>query len=209
MNIGHLEFLVEEPSMEAFLRALLPRLLPNESSFEIYPFQGKHDLLNKLPMRLKGYAMWLPETWRIVVVVDKDDDDCHDLKEQLESVAMEAGLQTRSVYSGQSWQLVNRLAIEELEAWYFGDWSAVRRAYPRVSASVPRQRRYRNPDGITGGTWEAFERIMQRAGYFEGGLQKIHAARKLGGLIDPYRNYSQSFTVFRDAILEATGQVNH
>jgi hypothetical protein len=25
--------------------------------------------------------------------------------------------------------VVNRLAIEELEAWYFGDWEAVRAAY--------------------------------------------------------------------------------
>lgn len=48
MNTGHLEILVEEPSMEAFLRELLPRMLGDKVSFEIYPFQCKGDLLSKL-----------------------------------------------------------------------------------------------------------------------------------------------------------------
>ena len=41
--------------MEAFLRALLPRLLPASRTFEVHPFQGKADLLGKLrgpPLRL-------------------------------------------------------------------------------------------------------------------------------------------------------------
>ena len=44
----HLEVLVEEPSMEAFLRALLPRLLPLDKTFQIHVFQGKNDLLDKI-----------------------------------------------------------------------------------------------------------------------------------------------------------------
>lgn len=42
MSVAHVEVLVEEPSVEAALRALLPRLL-GDVSFEIYPHQGKHD----------------------------------------------------------------------------------------------------------------------------------------------------------------------
>ncbi len=56
MSAAHLELLVEEPSMEAFLRALLPRLLPQDRTFEVHPFQGKSDLLGKLEARLRGYA---------------------------------------------------------------------------------------------------------------------------------------------------------
>ena len=37
MPANHLELLVEEPSMEAFLRALLPRLLPEDRTFEVHP----------------------------------------------------------------------------------------------------------------------------------------------------------------------------
>jgi len=96
MAASHLEFLVEEPSMEAFLCALLPRLLPQDRTFEVHPFQGKSDLLAKLESRLRAYASWLPPDWRLVVVVDRDDDECHALKQQLEAIATRSGLRTRS-----------------------------------------------------------------------------------------------------------------
>lgn len=203
MSAAHLKLLVEEPSMEAFLRALLPRLLPQDRTFEIHPFQGKGDLLGKLEMRLRGYAKWLPADWRIVVVVDRDGDDCEVLKRQLESMARRAGLRTRSRAGKAAWQLVNRIAIEELEAWYFGDWAAVCSAYPRASASVPRRQGFRDPDAIAGGTWEAFERVMQAHGYFKGGLLKIEAARAIGANVDPARSSSRSFKTFSDAVAEA------
>ncbi len=199
----HLECLVEEPSMEAFLRALLPRVLPQDCTFEVYPFQGKDDLLGNLEARLKAYASWLPEDWRIVVVVDRDNDDCRALKQSLETIARRAGLRTRTRGGRARWQVVNRIAIEELEAWYFGNWDAVRAVYPGVSEHVPQQRGFRDPDAIAGGTWEAFERVMNRHGYFTGGLRKIEAARAIGGQIDVARSTSRSFRVFCDAIGDA------
>lgn len=203
MPAAHLELLVEEPSMEAFLRALLPRLLPQDRTFEVHPFQGKSDLLGKLEPRLRGYAAWLPEDWRIVVVVDRDDQDCRVLKGQLESIAKRAGVRTRTRGGSARWQLVNRIAIEELEAWYFGDWAAVCSAYPRASVGVTRRQGLRDPDEISGGTWEAFERVMQAHGYFKGGLLKIEAARAIGAHVDPARSSSRSFRAFSAAISEA------
>lgn len=190
---AHWVLLVEEPSTEAFLHALLPRFLPPGQSFEVHPFQGKPDLLEKLGARLRSYAAWLPEDWRIVVVVDRDGDNCHWLKQQLEDMAGRAGLRTRSAAGLAQWQVVNRLAIEELEAWYFGDWAAVRAAYPRVPAGIAARAAYRDPDAIAGGTWEAFERVMQRYGYFKGGLVKIEAARAVGKHVHPTRSRSRSF----------------
>lgn len=189
--------------MEAFLRALLPRLLPRDRTFEVHPFQGKADLLGKLQARLRGYERWLPSDWRIVVVVDRDDEDCAILKERLESMAAAAGLRTRSRAQRQRWQLVSRIAIEELEAWYFGDWPAVCSAYPRVSPTIPSQAAYRDSDAIRGGTWEAFERVLQRHGYCKTGLPKVEAARTIGTLLDPGRSRSRSFAMFRDVIAEA------
>lgn len=189
--------------MEAFLRAWLPHFLPKEHSFAVHPFQGKSDLLGKLEGRLLGYAHWLPPDWRIVVVVDGDDEDCKKLKSRLEKAAARSGLVTRSQAGTSRWQLVSRIAIEELEAWYFGDWAAVCTAYPRVSRNIPTQSGYRDPDAIRGGTWEAFERLLQRHGYFKVGLPKIEVARTVGPLIDPARNRSQSFALLCDAIAEA------
>lgn len=189
--------------MEAFLRALLPQLLPLDRTFEVHPFQGKSDLLSKLEARLRGYAVWLPDDWRIVVVVDRDDDDCRELKQRLEDIAARAGLRTRPRAGAVRWQLVNRIAIEELEAWYFGDWAAVRAAYPRAPAGIPNRQGFRDPDAIVGGTWEAFERVMRKCGYFKGGLAKLEAARAIGAGVDPSRSQSRSFQVFCSAVSEA------
>lgn len=201
-GVNHVELLVEEPSAEAFFQALLPRLLPEGRSYAVHAFQGKDDLLSKLEARLRAYASWLPADWRLFVVVDRDDDDCRLLKRKLEQIARRAGVRTRSRGAGP-WQLVNRIVVEELEAWYFGDWEAVSAAYPRVSTTVPRRRGLRDPDAVAGGTWEAFERVMQAHGYFEEGLQKIAVARALGARLDAGRNRSASFKAFHTALAEA------
>ena len=136
--------------MEAFLRALLPRVLPAGRTFHVHTFQGKSDLLAKLQARLRGYARWLPNGWRIVVLVDRDDNDCQELKRNLESMAAKAQLGTRASVGPSRWRLVNRIVIEELEAWYSGDWQAVRSGYPRVSSTVPNKSSYHDPDAIRG-----------------------------------------------------------
>jgi Domain of unknown function (DUF4276) len=191
MTIAHLEVLVEEPSMEGALRELLPRLL-GSTTFEVYRHQGKADLLKKLPGKLAAYAKSLPTTHCVLVVVDRDRDDCTDLKTKIDRIATHARLTPRSA-SNTQWRMVSRIAIEELEAWYFGDWAAVRAAYPRVKASIPRQAEYRRPDEIEGGTCEAFERELQKAGYFATGLRKIEIAREVAKHMEPRRNTSPSF----------------
>ena len=201
MSVNHVEVLVEEPSAEAALHLLLPRILGDVATFAIYPHSCKDELLTRLPERLRGYASWLPPDWRIVVIVDRDDDDCSELKRQLEQMARDAGLSTRTSRA-QEIQVVNRLAIEELEAWFFGDWEAVRGAYPRVNAHIPQQARYRAPDAIRGGTWEAFERVLKNAGYFQTGLRKIEAARAVAAHMAPERNTSPSFRALHAALTQ-------
>ena len=195
--------LVEEPSMEAALEFLLPRMLA-EADFEIRRFQCKDDLLKHLPERLRGYRNWLPENWAILVLVDSDDDDCAELKRRLEDMASAAGLISKSaVPAGSRFQVANRIAIEELEAWFFGDWPAVQAAYPRVSATLPAKAGFRDPDAILGGTWEALERVLQRAGYFSGGLRKLECARSVASHMEPARNSSRSFQAFGGALSAA------
>jgi hypothetical protein len=108
--------------------------------------------------------------------------------------------------SGQRFQVVNRIAIEELQAWFFGDWAAVQAAYPRVPATVPQKAAYRDPDAIAGGTWEALERVMQQAGYFKPRLRKIECARAVTPHMNPTRNRSASFQAFVSAIEAARAQ---
>lgn len=204
MNDRHLELLVEEPSMEAFLEGMLPCLLPADCTFAIHAFQSKDDLLRKLPSRLRGYRRHLPDNWRVIVMMDRDNSECQEIKANLEKEAREAGLITRTQTSDDAWQVVNRIVIEELEAWYFGDWAAVHQAFPKVSPNIPKQSKYRDPDAIRGGTWEAFQRILQARGYYPQRLAKVDAARKISPFINPDHNRSHSFKKFYEAIIEAT-----
>jgi hypothetical protein len=186
--------------MEAFLREVLPRILPMETSFEIYPSNGKADLVKHLEGRLRGYAHWLPTSWRIIVLIDRDDEDCKDLKRTLEEAATSAGLTSRATSHDGQWRVATRLAIEELEAWFFGEWEAVTEAFPGVDVNIPAQAGFRDPDAVRGGTWEALERVVQRAGHHLGGLRKIDAARAIGRFFDPARCRSQSFQVLVTAL---------
>jgi hypothetical protein len=100
------------------------------------------------------------------------------LKEKLENIAQQTGLITKTISEDKkTFQVLNRIAIEELEAWFFGDIQAIVSAYPKVSTNVGQQAKYRKPDEITGGTWENLEKILQKAGYHRGGLEKVKAAR--------------------------------
>lgn len=190
--------------MEAFLNAALPAMLPQGVTFAMHVYQGKYDLLRKLPARLKGYQTWLPDNHRIVVLVDRDADDAVQLKQSLEAVSAAAGLVTKTVAANDNWQAVNRIAIEELEAWYFGDWEAVKLAFPKVNSRVPQKAGFRDSDGIAGGTWEAFERTLQRSGYYKAGLRKVEAASAVAAHFDAGRCTSVSLQHFRSALDSAT-----
>lgn len=198
----HIEFLVEEPSAEAALQNLIPKICGNSITFSIHAYRSKTDLLNKLPKRLKGYGNFLPADWRIVVLVDEDREDCQSLKEKLDRAARDAGLVTRTMSRGDvGFQVLNRIAVEELEAWFFGDVQAIHLAYPRVSPALASKSAYRDSDAIKGGTWEAMERELQRAGYFKNGLAKIKTARAISANMVPSRNRSRSFQVFQSGLL--------
>ncbi|MGR3914819.1 MAG: DUF4276 family protein [Gammaproteobacteria bacterium] len=199
----HLILLVEDRSTEAFLKEVLPKTAPGRT-FQIHSFQGKMDLRRKLKDRLRSYAKWLPNDYRLLVLLDCDAENCCQLKQELEIIADDAGLLTRAKSNAggaHAWQLATRIAIEETEAWYFGDWQAVCEAYPRAPKAAPRKAGYRDPDAIKN-TWEAFERELKRGGYFSTGLRKIEAAKRIGARIDPARNQSRSFQKFCEAVSE-------
>lgn len=117
------------------------------------------------------------------------------LKSRLEEMAAAAGLRTKSAIGhGERFQVANRIASEELEAWFFGDWEAVQAAYPRVSAAIPQKA------GFRGGTWEAMERVLRQAGYFGTGLRKLELARSVAAHMVIQRNRSRSFQAFARAV---------
>lgn len=202
--MSHIEFIVEEPSAEESLNKLLPKIINKGVTYSIHPHNGKAELLKKLPNRLKGYKNWIPSNYKIVVLIDRDNQDCRKLKSKLEQIACTAGFVTKSSAKGGGFQLLNRIAIEELEAWFFGDIEALVTVYPKVSPNLAQKAPYRNPDAIQGGTWEKLEKVLQKAGYFITGLSKGKVASEISEFMVPERNRSKSFQVFVSGIKTIT-----
>ena len=202
----HVEFFLEEPSTQETLKAILPKILSNDVTFDFLVFEGKDDLLNNLSARLMGYR-WIPDNWRIMVLIDEDRRDCHELKAKLEKAADEAGFVTKSnAAPNENFQVVNRLAIEELEAWFFGEVEAMHAAYPRIPENLQSKAKYRNPDAIQGGTYEALERLLIQKNYYRGRIPKPTVAQNIAQHMVPNRNRSKSFRVFVEGLRACVGE---
>ena len=97
-----------------------------------------------------------------------------------------------------------RLAIEEVEAWYFGDREALLAAYPRVRQDVMRSY---VQDSVCD-TWELLadavypggSSAIKKAGWPLPGQVKHEWAKKIAPLMEPDRNVSPSFCKFRDGL---------
>lgn len=189
--------------MKEALDTLLPRMNIPEGSFKIIDHGSKQALLNNLPSRLRGYAKWDNPSLRVLVLVDRDADDCKALKQTLEHAAASANLLTKTkAAAGVPFQVANRIVVEELEAWFFGDTTAMADAYPGVPSSLASRSPYRDPDAIKGGTWEALGRVLHNAGYYTGSRKppKIEVARNIAAKMQPNRNRSHSFQMFANGL---------
>ena len=188
----HIHFLVEESSTEIALKFIVPKIIGNIHTFEIHNFGNKNNLLKKLPERMKAYANFIPDDWRIVISVDEDRANCLELKNKL--------CDASSVVTEKKGNIVlHRIVVEELESWFIGDVAAIRAEYEKIPASLPQQAKFRDPDAIKGGTWEELDKILKKYGY-ETGLQKMNFAQKVSPHMDVQNNQSRSFQVFRDGL---------
>ncbi len=196
----HLEILVEEPSTEAALREVMPKILHGRAHWKAINMGSKGRLLKVLPDRLRAYRKRIDsgEDLKIIVLVDRDSDNCETLKQRLEAIASHSGLTTKTAVNGQGeFQVVTRIAIEELEAWFIGDVDALKAAFTSLRG-VKFPGNFRNPDN--GGTWEQLHRFLKRRGIYQKSYPKIEAARKIAKHMEPSRNLSRSFQNFRQGV---------
>jgi hypothetical protein len=179
MRDEFLEILVEERSMEQFLRGLLPRILPDgfilDQNCFIRPHNGKSELKKKLPPTVRAYRNYHRPV-RLLVIQDQDSNDCKRLKQELLTLVRENNDDLRCVI---------RIACRELENWYLGDLEAIEAVYPRSKASsLSEKTRYREPDVLNGS--EEMRRLSPL-------FAKTDCARRIAVLMHPDRNRSHSF----------------
>ncbi|MBI2297887.1 MAG: DUF4276 family protein [Armatimonadetes bacterium] len=199
---GHVEFLVEDASLAATLERIVPRLVSAGAGFALPPYNGKDDLFKRLPAVLDGYRRVVP-AYPVIVVVDADDAPCQTRKQRIEDIAAAAGVVSRAVCPAD-YRLVSRIAVRELEAWFLGDWDAVRAAYPGVRDTSSLRKRYRDPDRIAGPKGE-LHKALRRARCYAAGVPTVEVARRIATHMVPVRNSSASFRAFARAVRELAG----
>lgn len=201
--------LVEGPSEVALLNTWLPRFLPHHT-FKIIKHRGKgrlpvdpsqppdprrQGLLDQLPAKIRAYGRELnPETDRLLVLVDLDQQACMDLKSRLLGLLETCHPRPTTFF---------RIAIEEMEAFYLGDPLAIRSAYPRAKL-------YKMDDYVQDSiceTWELFAKVIG-ARVAE---DKVGWAERMGPHLGTHwqgkdANRSPSFRHFCRALLLLVGE---
>ncbi|MDR3053335.1 MAG: DUF4276 family protein [Coriobacteriales bacterium] len=203
----HFEFLVEDQSTKEALQILLPKILEQRHTFKINPYRGvghlpkdlrprtdasKRILLDQLPRLLKGYGKQFRNYSAIIVVLcDLDDRDRESFAHELRGAYEACDPKPEAEFY---------FAIEETEAWYLGDLTAILQAYPNAKETILAT--YVN-DAICG-TWEILANAVHEGGCqalsVKGrqteGAEKTKWARKICPFMKIDRNNSPSFNEF-------------
>lgn len=188
--MGRVIFLLEEPSMKAFLLEYLPRLIPgwtHEQDFLLVPHSGKSDLDRSIPNKLKK---WREPGVQFVIVRDHDGANC---------LASKAHLIALCKGTGRS--ALVRLVCQELESWYLGDALALAAAYPQRRNEAARlSKRFPDPDSCLKPSLELSRALPE--------FQKHDGARRLGRLLCHTKNTSTSFRVFAQGVEQIVAETN-
>lgn len=179
--MNNLVFFLEETSAEEMLKGLLPRLLPEQFHFRCVPFEGKQDMEKQLKGKLRGRRT--PNTY-FVVLRDKDNGDCRQIKHNLEKICKTANRP----------DVLIRIACHELESWYLGDLKAVEEGLGIHGLSTKQnQGKFRNPDNLANPA-QVFKGLTNNV------YQKMSGSRSIGPRLSLENNRSHSFTVFISGI---------
>lgn len=213
----HFEILVEDISGKMALEILVPKIINTEQhTFNIHSYKGighipknltstsdpkKRILLDQLPRLIQGYGKTLSYSPAVLIVICDLDDRCLSAfrKELLELVNF-CNPKPKTQFC---------IAIEEGEAWYLGDLTAVKAAYSNAKQAVLNS--YTN-DNICG-TWEKLAdavysggvQKLSKLGWQGIGKEKATWAERISPLMDIDNNQSPSFCYFRDQLRHLSG----
>jgi len=211
----HVEILVEDLSGKKALDVLVPKIMGDRHTFRVHAYKGigriprhmkdaadpsKRILLTNLPKLLKGYGRTFdgyPPDYKaaVVLVCDLDDKSHRNFLAELNVILDACHPKPKTRFC---------LAIEEGEAWFLGDLSAVKSAYPSADDDVLNS--YVN-DSICG-TWEKLAdavyqggaKMLAKKGWQAIGAEKARWAEDITPRMNIEDNKSPSFCFFRDEI---------
>ena len=173
-------FLLEEASIAELLKVIIPGIVPQGVRCHFIPHEGKSDLERSIPRKLRA---WRTPGIRFVVVRDKDQGDCHAVKDKLLELCRQ----------GRRSDTLVRIVCHHLESWYLGDLAAVERAFSLNGiAKRQRTRRFRDPDALPNAEQVLRDLVPQ--------YQKISGSRAMAAHLSIDHNRSHSFGVFLSGV---------
>ena len=207
----HFEILVEDQSGKKALDILVPKIIGDEHTCRIISYKGigriprnlkgstdpyKRILLDQLPRLLRGYGNTFVNnppgySAAVIVVCDLDDKHLSTFREELHMILETCNPQPETRFC---------IAVEEGEAWFLGDISAIKKAYPHAKMTI--LKKYVN-DSICD-TWERLadaiyiggSQKLSAQGWQRVGAEKSAWAIKITPHMDVEKNKSQSFCSF-------------
>ncbi len=211
----HFEILVEDMSGKTALDILVPKIIGDEHTFNVYSYKGigripkglksnsepqKRILLDQLPKLIQGYGKKFaayPDNYRtyLIIICDLDDRCLRTFRQELLDIVAKCSPRPDTHFC---------IAIEEGESWYLGDLPAVKKAYPRAKDAVLNS--YMS-DSI-GGTWEKLadavvvggSQKLSLLGQQAIGKEKSSWAQNISPYMDVENNHSPSFCYFRNKL---------
>lgn len=208
----HFEILVEDPSGKVALDILVRKIIGKEHSFNIRSFKGvghipkkmtsaksanNRLLLNNLRNLLAAYGKWPLGYGVVIVICDLDDKCLKSFRDELIGLLNTCNPRPETRFC---------IAVEEGEAWFFGDIPAIKQAYPRAKDAVLNT--YAS-DSICG-TWERLADAVCKGGCqglsSQGqhvvGAEKSAWAENITPYMDLDNNTSPSFNYFLGKLRE-------
>ncbi len=211
----HFVILIEDQSGKKTLDILIPKIIGEGNTFNVYSYKGigripkgligkldpaKRILLDRLPKIIQGYGKTVsqyPQSYNVavIVVLDLDSKCLSKFRTELLEILNKCWPKPETRFC---------IAIEENEAWLLGDISAIKSAYPTARDFILTS--YVN-DSICG-TWEKLADAiypggsakLKTLGWQTIGKIKSEWAEKICKNMDVDNNNSPSFCYFRETL---------
>lgn len=175
-----LHVFTEEPSAKNVFEILLPKLLPKNTLFRIYPHQGKQDLEKALRTTVPSISK-IPGS-KILITRDQDAANCIEVKKRIKSI----------IGSNCHCDYYIRIVCKELESWFLGDLTAVKLAYPRFKPEQHQGKAdFRNVDLITNANHHLLKIIPEYSNWET--LPKLQVSENISPFLNLDKNTSTSF----------------
>lgn len=203
-------FLIEDQSGETLIHKVMQKMQDKYSDlyYDCKAFKGiggftqkntvketkNGKLLDSLTTYLRGFNKSLANTdSTVVVVLDNDDRNTEEFTQTLKALVEQNSITIDHIFA---------IAVEEMESWLLGDFTAILTAYPNAKQNVINSY---VQDSICG-TWELLADAIYPGGltkmkkecptYKEKGLIKSEWASNIGTYMDLNKNQSPSFNYF-------------